>query len=52
MVLPPQSWRLTGDQYVEKGGKPWISEMVSRSGYTDRQHMAPVCVHAQDWCGG
>ena len=22
-----QSWRLTGDQYVEKGGKPWISEM-------------------------
>ncbi|KAG2439207.1 hypothetical protein HXX76_004570 [Chlamydomonas incerta] len=23
----PESWRLTGDQYVEKGGKPWISEM-------------------------
>jgi hypothetical protein len=22
-----QAWRLSGDQYVEKGGKPWISEM-------------------------
>eukprot|EP00798_Chlamydomonas_sp_ICE-L_P023622 gene23622-9149_t len=22
-----QSWHLTGDQYVEKGGKAWISEM-------------------------
>ncbi|KAL6753820.1 peptidyl serine alpha-galactosyltransferase [Haematococcus lacustris] len=21
------AWRLSGDQYVEKGGKPWISEM-------------------------
>ncbi|KXZ52846.1 hypothetical protein GPECTOR_8g229 [Gonium pectorale] len=23
----PEAWRLSGDQYVEKGGKPWISEM-------------------------
>eukprot|EP00197_Chlamydomonas_leiostraca_P011661 CAMPEP_0202878240 /NCGR_PEP_ID=MMETSP1391-20130828/31891_1 /ASSEMBLY_ACC=CAM_ASM_000867 /TAXON_ID=1034604 /ORGANISM="Chlamydomonas leiostraca, Strain SAG 11-49" /LENGTH=283 /DNA_ID=CAMNT_0049560401 /DNA_START=177 /DNA_END=1025 /DNA_ORIENTATION=- len=23
----PEAWRLSGDQYVEKGGRPWISEM-------------------------
>ncbi len=27
ILAPAKSWRLTGDQYVEKGGKPWISEM-------------------------
>ena len=27
----PEAWRLSGDQYVEKGGKPWISEMYGYS---------------------
>lgn len=26
-----QAWHLSGDQYVEKGGKPWISEMYGYS---------------------
>ncbi|KAG1673277.1 hypothetical protein FOA52_002557 [Chlamydomonas sp. UWO 241] len=27
----PESWHLSGDSYVEKGGKPWISEMYGYS---------------------
>ncbi|KAG2499027.1 hypothetical protein HYH03_003212 [Edaphochlamys debaryana] len=27
----PEAWRLTGDQYVKKGGKAWISEMYGYS---------------------
>ena len=23
----PEAWRLSGDSYVEKGGRPWISEV-------------------------
>ena len=39
---PPnaQSWRLTGDSYVKKGGKAWISEMY---GY------AFACAHCDVW---
>eukprot|EP00955_Chlamydomonas_euryale_P051399 354861-Chlamydomonas_euryale.AAC.8 len=35
-----QSWHLSGDAYVEKGGKPWISEMY---GY------AFACARAGVW---
>ena len=27
----PEAWKLSGDQYVEKGGRPWISEMYGYS---------------------
>ncbi len=32
-----QAWRLSGDQYVEKGGRPWISEMYGYV-YSGAQH--------------
>lgn len=45
-----QAWRLSGDQYVEKGGKPWISEMygyVYAAAKMDVWHKASRAVFEQ-----